>query len=611
MTASIEFCRPVDSALSELERFCKEHGVSITKLEDVNKGAGIKLHGTIDNLPVAILLYFNRKKGVSTRIVLEKMPDGMREVFVKHLSPPRTSRAKAIPIHASITIADKNARQSIRADLGTASFALTECPKQEHIDYAVKLVSNGNDLTVTQFSSGSLLLQGGYSNLVDRVVEIIDKIKPLSTVERALLYVPEVSKEIVSENINKEENAFEKALEAAESTADDYFRFLFTNDQQSFGTGELLVDILENQDKTLPEYNFLVAIYAKVFEGFLTKLLIAKDFFTFDQYASDPEIADIGNALRKKKLEKYIKDKKRYGFIIEELISVWEGSRCKEMHSDPVAEQGIISVPTLKDAKDRIGAIKTCLKNAYNILVKHGFTDQDLAGKASSQPVTTSNTPAATLKENGYIGTDESGKGDYFGPLVVAGVFLDPVTEKRLADAGIRDSKTISDNRIHEFATMITSYLDKSQYSIVAVGPEKYNELYSKMGNLNRLLAWGHARSIENILLEVDCKSAISDQFGDESYIQKALLEKGKTIELLQMPKAEQHTAVAAASVLARATFLRGLTQLQREFGMEFPKGASAEVELAAKRFIKKYGFDQLRKCAKIHFKITDRLKRS
>jgi ribonuclease HIII len=179
-----------------------------------------------------------------------------------------------------------------------------------------------------------------------------------------------------------------------------------------------------------------------------------------------------------------------------------------------------------------------------------------------------------------------------------------------LADAGVRDSKKISDNRIYEFATMIRSYLGKGQYAVVVIGPEKYNELYAKMGNLNRLLAWAHARSIENILMSVDCNRAIADQFGDESYIKKALLEKGKGIELLQMPKAEQHVAVAAASVLAREGFLLRLAELNKEFGMEFPKGASIEVENTAKRFVEKYGMNQLAKCAKLHFKTTEKLRK-
>jgi ribonuclease HIII len=610
MAFSFDFIRPSDSALSELRTSCIKIGVVFSREEELKNGAGIKLYGTVENQPISILLYYNRRKGTSSKIVLEKMPEDRKALLVKNLSVNKFPTVKAIPIHASITVADKNTRKAIKDSLIAAYPTMEECPKQSHMDYLVKIASYGNALTVTQFSSGSLLLQGGYSDLVDRIIDIVDKIKPLSLEERALLYVPEENKKILREKIIKNGEVSENIPIIAETVPDDYNAFLFGNDQKTLRTGDILTDILESQSKVLPEYNFLVAIYAKVFEGFVIRLMIEKSFFTLEQYASKPDIADIGNALRKKKFEKYIKDTLRFGYVIEKLIAVWEGSRCKEMHSDPAAEPGIISVSSLKDAKNKIGEIKSCMKDAYDILIRHGYTEQTLPKKEPTEKTVLSEVlpDASRLKQNGYIGTDESGKGDYFGPLVIAGVFLDPASEKRLTDAGVKDSKRISDNRIHEFAKMIRSYLDKSHYSVVVIGPAKYNELYDKIGNLNKLLAWGHARSIENILTAVDCYSAIADQFGDESYIKKALLEKGKGIELLQMPKAEQHTAVAAASVLAREAFLLRLAELSREFNIKLPKGASAEVENAAKIFVEKYGVSQLSKCAKLHFRTTEKL---
>jgi ribonuclease HIII len=405
---------------------------------------------------------------------------------------------------------------------------------------------------------------------------------------------------------------FEKARATIESAQDGYIHFLFESDRRSFATGEGLTEILETSSKDLPEYNFLVAIYAKIFEGFVIRLMIEKEFFTMEQYIADPEIAKIGNALRKRQFTEYVKDKRRYGHVIETLISVWEGDRCKVMHSDPVYAE-VISVANLGDAKNRIGRIKTCMNDAYKVLVTHGYSGRDVPQEApppqpEARPVVEK---TLILKQNGYIGTDESGKGDYFGPLVVAGVYLDTASEKYLKQTGVQDSKQLSDSRIIELAKMIRSYLDKTQYTVVVIGPEKYNELYAKMGNLNRLLAWGHARSIENILASIDCKNAISDQFGDESYIKKALLEKGKSIELLQMPKAEQHTAVAAASVLAREAFLERLAGLSKQFGIDLPKGGgSAQVEEAGRRFIEKYDAPQLNKCAKVHFKTTQKLKK-
>lgn len=200
------------------------------------------------------------------------------------------------------------------------------------------------------------------------------------------------------------------------------------------------------------------------------------------------------------------------------------------------------------------------------------------------------------------IGIDESGKGDYFGPLVIAAVFVDAVTQGELALMRVRDSKKISDGRILDMAPDIKTICP---HSLVAIGPQKYNELYAKIKNLNRLLAWGHARALENLLDRVSCGRAIADQFGDERLILNALQAKGRTIVLEQRPKAESDMAVAAASILARAEFLIRLKRLSEEVGTTLPKGAAATVEQAARMVIKKHGQERLGEIAKLHFKTT------
>jgi len=207
--------------------------------------------------------------------------------------------------------------------------------------------------------------------------------------------------------------------------------------------------------------------------------------------------------------------------------------------------------------------------------------------------------------EKGHIGTDESGKGDYFGPLVIAGVFMLDEQEPVLRELGVRDSKTFSDNRAREMAEIIKKGY---KHSVVAIGPERYNELYANLRNLNRLLAWGHSRVIENILGEVPCRLAITDQFGDRLYVLNALMKKGKTIELIQKPKAEEDMAVAAASILARAEFLKRLYFLSEDVGLDLPKGSSPLSEEAGVKLVKKHGFEILDKVAKKHFKLTDRI---
>lgn len=200
------------------------------------------------------------------------------------------------------------------------------------------------------------------------------------------------------------------------------------------------------------------------------------------------------------------------------------------------------------------------------------------------------------------IGIDESGKGDYFGPLVIAAVFVDATTQGELALMQVRDSKKISDGRILEMAPDIKTICP---HSIIVIGPHKYNELYAKIRNLNRLLAWGHAKALETLLERVSCERAISDQFGDERLILRALQEKGRKIILEQRTKAESDMAVAAASILARAEFLIRLKRLSEEVGTVLPKGASQTVELAARMVMKKHGQGRLDSVAKLHFKTT------
>jgi ribonuclease HIII len=206
------------------------------------------------------------------------------------------------------------------------------------------------------------------------------------------------------------------------------------------------------------------------------------------------------------------------------------------------------------------------------------------------------------------IGTDESGKGDFFGPLVCAGVYVDAVSADALQAMGVRDSKRLSDRRCRELAEGIQATC-REQYSVVEISPARYNDLYEQFRregkNLNTLLAWAHARVLENLLGRVACTRAITDQFADPRFVQSKLQERGKKIDLIQMPGAEVHVAVAAASVLARARFLERLEALSARFDMTLPKGASRMVVLAGQALVKRFGTAALRQAAKLHFKTT------
>ena len=207
-----------------------------------------------------------------------------------------------------------------------------------------------------------------------------------------------------------------------------------------------------------------------------------------------------------------------------------------------------------------------------------------------------------------HAGIDESGKGDYFGPLVVAAAYVDADMARRLLAHGVADSKTIrSTLRIMNLDEQVRQETG-GRFSIVAVGPEAYNRLYGRFRNVNRLLAWGHAKALENLLDKVpDCPRAISDQFGRRDTVPAALQAKGRRIRLEQRPHAEADVAVAAASILARCEFVRRLDRLGKSVGRELPKGAGTTVDAVAAEVAANGGRDRLGTLAKLHFRTTEK----
>lgn len=199
------------------------------------------------------------------------------------------------------------------------------------------------------------------------------------------------------------------------------------------------------------------------------------------------------------------------------------------------------------------------------------------------------------------IGIDESGKGDFFGPLVIGAYCVEGTEhEKKLLELGVRDSKKISDKVIADIAHEIKKI---GEYDIVIIGPKTYNNLYNKMKNLNNLLAWGHARCIENTLTKTKCSYVISDKFGNEQLIKNTLFKKGKEVELIQEHKAERDIAVACASILARDAFIKYLKKLENNYGFSLSKGASEKVIEEGKKIVKAKGKEFLKNIAKTHFK--------
>lgn len=204
---------------------------------------------------------------------------------------------------------------------------------------------------------------------------------------------------------------------------------------------------------------------------------------------------------------------------------------------------------------------------------------------------------------SGRIGSDEAGKGDFFGPLAVAAVYAEGKKVLQLKDMGVRDSKNLSESAILHLAKEIEK---NYPHHIVIINPAKYNELYNKFSNLNNLLAWAHATAIVNLVDGTNCEKVIVDQFAADFVMKRAIERKHPRIELIQRHRAEEDVVVAAGAILARKTFVLGLKKLGQKYKMTFPKGGGSSTIQSGKEFVKRYGFEELGQVCKLHFKNRD-----
>ncbi len=295
----------------------------------------------------------------------------------------------------------------------------------------------------------------------------------------------------------------------------------------------------------------------------------------------------------------YISDYKSisYGLQFEIQINTWSGLLRVYQNKKGILK---IDYSQLKGDSLNISRIQELIETAIEAKSNSSPSNRKTGSQSSQKPF-----------EIGFplIGTDEAGKGDYFGSLVTAGVYVDEVAAKELLACGIKDSKKLNDIRNIELANRITEICSR-KFAIIEISPEKYNRLYEnfkKEGkNLNTLLGWSHAKVIEEVLSRVDCQVVVSDQFADEKVILSQLQAKGRGVKLVQMHKAEANIAVAAASILARARFLENLSKLSGRYQVNLPKGASSAVITTAREFVNRYDKESLGKVAKLHFKSTE-----
>ena len=287
----------------------------------------------------------------------------------------------------------------------------------------------------------------------------------------------------------------------------------------------------------------------------------------------------------KKKIEEYNRHLKNLGFTTEHVerkqynyeFSVSNG-RNKIKVNVYFGKKGLKSVLQGDEKSELYTTIKNAILDEPELLLK---------------------TPELNEPEE-YIGTDECGKGDFFGPLVVGAAYVDNQTRKKLISIGVKDSKELSDNQIGVLAMEIRKIVGDN-FEVIKITPTKYNQLYDQFKNLNKLLNWAHSKAIEKLYERTNCKFVITDKFSKEK-LHIDTSSNYTDVQFVQLEKAEKFVGVAAASILARNSFNYWLVS-QSKHGLNLPKGASEKVEHYARILFKKIDEEKISEIAKLHFK--------
>ncbi|MFT4541574.1 MAG: ribonuclease HIII [Planctomycetota bacterium] len=230
------------------------------------------------------------------------------------------------------------------------------------------------------------------------------------------------------------------------------------------------------------------------------------------------------------------------------------------------------------------------------------YTSVDASELAISVPKGASKPDEIERLDVVTVGSDETGKGDFFGPLVVAAVRVTPEQVEAVRAEGITDSKKLTDPRALQLGAWIREHLP---FALAVLDPEDYNRTYASYRNLNPMLADLHAQAIRKLVQPK--MRVVVDQFANERLMREALEDTG--VELFQATKGERNPAVAAASIVARQEFLVRLRELSERFDIELAKGAGAQVDRAGVNFARTHGIDGLGQVAKMHFKTLDKVR--
>lgn len=576
-------------AYQKIVSYLESKGFECLDYSEINYGLQFKVKNGSED--IGYIRIYESKKGVSLDLSQFRSTEIEQKIMSDlYNSLPSANEGLKVSLPRIYYIREPEFVERLKKEILSRFDSIKEA-KPRDVQY---FFLQANGITITMFKSGKLLIQGALNKYNSSLLNVIDKLYGEESAHTIIRHITPLLR-------TKDVKQFEAEYKNIRPNLDKYlssdlYEYLYPNDKIDLQDGITLLEWSKNNKIQFKNYIILVRNFSIVFEGFLIKLFIDGGLIDEEKYEQNSREARIGELVSiqndgtstfSKKFENYYQ--RKYPYLKEQLPSLWQECRNKYLHSDVYSQH---KLDNLEQAEGKIHTILDCMKKCYEVLA---------AGKTKSLESNEDD-----LEKIACIGTDESGKGDYFGPLVVGGVLVETQEQlKELHSLGVTDSKKLSDKQIKYLAPKIKSICKCDQ---VIIGPSKYNELYSRFKNLNKLLAWGHARVLENLLKRGHCDYAIADQFGDESYILNALMSQGKKIKLEQRPRAEENIVVAAASILAREKFIGHIEKMSLEFGLKFPLGASPSVVAVAKQFVSKYGEGRLNEVVKLHFKTTDQI---
>jgi ribonuclease HIII len=682
-----------DAAIAQLRTYLVETGLELLSEREIDYGRQFKISNGTDTCLVNI--YTSGKINVGGKKTALKQ---QTEVWKNLQQAQAQIPAKPVDEHAAQSrttkfIVAQAKIDKIRSLIQELPGEITwrEGDSDQAQVYQAEVRANGDKVVITQYRTGTLLVQGRASDLFDLMCDRLDQKLSQSIADRATRYIPEESRQVTLDQMSRPDTETVALSWLIEQLGQKVYDFLHPHDRETLLSGAALLQAVREIKLVLPDYSVLVMPFVRAYEGFLVKLFIHIGLADAEKIERNVRAVQVGRWLEE--LPDQIADLSRHGHIVDTLKNAWTSSRHPLVHSDHVRQA---KLSTLDEADIEIcGVIIRAFKRGFDNFVEEPIKLKRKADKQDSPParqpvkeksksskkqiiqvegidearllqrlntagytvepyedpnytnkwrivtddwkVFCPREPGDTIVVKGpgredfmawfhseekiavhpatpvlpavepHIGVDEAGKGDYFGPLTVAAVYVTSESALDLIRWGVRDSKKMSNAVIAELALKIR---ERCPNVVHVLMPPEYNAAYERHQNLNRLLAEAHAQVIEALAEQTDCRQVVDDQFAAPHVLEEALAEREIKVNLEQRTGGESDVAVAAASILARESFVAAIEDFRIKAEMDVPLGSSSpKVVQVGRAIVRRWGEKGLERIAKLHFKTTDQIK--